>query len=129
MPGENINIAIVGLGRVGSIFLGKLLEHQSNSLSIVAAIELNTDAPGLAIAHKYGVPVYKDSQKLMDMMDELDIIFDLTGDQGSKRELRMSMIKSSNKQTFIAPEIVAFFIWDLIAAGKELPQLHAITGY
>ena len=126
---KRINVAIVGLGRVGSKFLEKLLEHKGHGVSIVAVSELDAASPGVDLARKHGLTIYHDASKIIAMGDSVDVIFELTGDHSAKRDLRMAMVQSSNAHTVIAPEIVAFLIWDLIAAGKELPDAHDLKGY
>ena len=127
--GGKINVAIVGLGRVGSTFLRQLFEHQGGGFSIVAVKELNPDAPGVAFAKKNNIPLYEDDDEIIAMGDKLDIIFNLTGTQKARRELRMSMVRCGNNHTVIVAEIVAFMMWHLIAEGKELPDAHAFKGY
>lgn len=126
---KTINIALAGLGRVGSTFLEKLLEFHGKGISVAATAEPSPDAPGVEIARSKNVPVFIDSNSLVEMGSKIDIIFDLTGNAASKRELRMSMVKSNNGHTVILPEIVAFFVWSLISEGKELPNLRDLKGY
>ena len=126
---KKINIAIVGLGRVGNTFLEKLLENKGNGISIVAVAELDASSPGVDLARRHGLTIYKDAVSIIAMGDKVDVIFELTGDHSAKRDLRMAMVQSSNSHTMIAPEIMAFLIWDLIAAGRELPDAHGLTGY
>jgi len=126
---KTINVALAGVGRVGSTFLEKLLEYHGKGISVVAVAEQSPDAPGVKIARSKDIPVYIDSNDLVEMGDKIDIIFDLTGDYSSKRDLRMAMVKSNNGHTVILPEIVTFFIWDLIAEGKELPNPRKLMGY
>ncbi|MDT8318388.1 MAG: serine kinase [bacterium] len=126
---KKINVAIVGLGRIGSTFLEKLLEYKGRGISIVAVAEINAASPGLELARKHGLTIFQDDTEMIDMGDKIDIIFELTGSHKARRDLRMAMVQSSNSHTVIAPEIVAFLIWDLIAKGKELPEAHLLKGY
>lgn len=79
-PKKEVKAAIVGLGRVGSIFLKKAMEKKDRGINIVAAAEKNENAPGIQIAKDNGIIVYGDGKKLVEIGDGLDIIFDLTGD-------------------------------------------------
>jgi predicted dinucleotide-utilizing enzyme len=125
---SNINIAIVGLGRVGSIFLKKLLEIGREDISIVAVAEKDSDSPMLKLAMERGIKVCDDHQ-IANMGKEVDIIFDMTGDSKSRRSMRMKMLKSGNIYTVIAPEIMAFLIWALIGEEGALPDVHSTKGY
>jgi len=126
---KKINIAIVGLGRIGSTFLEKLLEHKGHGVSIAAVAEIDASSPGVELARKHGLAIFQDNAKIIEMGDKIDVIFELTGSHEAKRDLRMAMVQSSNSHTVIAPEIMAFLIWDLIAEGQELPDAHVLKGY
>ena len=125
---NNINIAIVGLGRVGSIFLKKLLEIGREDISIVAVAEKDSDSLMLKLAMERGIKICEDHQ-IANMGEEVDIIFDMTGDSKSRRSMRMKMLKSCNIHTVIAPEIMAFLIWALLGEEGALPDVHSIKGY
>lgn len=125
---NNINIAIIGLGRVGSVFLTKLLEIEGKSISIVAVAEKDSDSPMLKLAMERGIKVC-DYHQIVNMEEEVDIIFDMTGDSKSRRSLRMQMLTSGNVHTVIAPEILAFMIWDLVGEEGALPDVHSSKGY
>lgn len=125
---KKINVAIVGLGRVGSTFLQKLVEHESKGISIAAVSEKDQNTAGLQIAKDKGIKIY-DDEKIVDMGEELDIIFDLTGSSEARKRLREAMVRTGNTHTVIAPEIMAFLIWDLISEGGELPGTRGSAGY
>ena len=126
---KKINVAIIGLGRVGSTFLKKLLLHQSKVISIAAVAEKDLDARGIVMAKKYAIPLYEDIHDIVKMGDGIDVIFDLTGDKLVRQSLRISMVRSRNTHTVIAPEIMAFLLWDLMSKGGKLPDAHAFKGY
>ena len=123
---KEIHVGIVGLGRVGSTFLEKLLASESKGIVIVGVVESNPDSPGAKLAQDKGITVLENSDKLVAMGDKIDVIFELTGNVEAKKGLRGAMVKTSNSHTVIAPEIMAFLIWDLISEGGELavPGCH-----
>jgi len=47
----------------------------------------------------------------------------------ARKALRSGMAESNNRHTVVAPEVMAFLIWDLIASGEALPENHALQGY
>lgn len=120
-------IAIVGLGRVGSIFLDVLLKQQGEALDIVAVAESNA-TPGRTKAQNAGVAVLT-MPDLLKRCGEIDIVFDLTGAAEVRRQLRDGLAASGNRNTVIAPESVARLIWALVAPDGELPDVHAPSGY
>lgn len=121
------SIAIVGLGRVGSIFLEGLLNHDADGAHVVAVSEMG-DTPGKKLAQSRGIPV-QDIDALIAQGDKIDILFDLTGNAKVRQELREKMMSSNNRHTLIATESVAQLIWSLISSEGTLPSGHAKAGY
>ena len=119
-------IAIVGLGRVGSVFLEALLSKANKGLEIVAVAEKG-DTPGCRLARANGIEVL-DVDGLIGKSSDVDIIFDLTGVSAVRQELREKLLKSTNRHTVIATESIARMIWIFIA-DTELPDIHAVAGY
>ena len=119
-------IAIVGLGRVGSVFLEALLSKANKGLEIVAVAE-KSDTPGCRLARANGIEVL-DVDGLIGKSSGVDIIFDLTGVSAVRQELREKLLKSTNRHTVIATESIARMIWIFIA-DTELPDIHAVAGY
>ena len=59
------------------------------------------------------------------MGEEIDIIFDLTGDKNTRAELRKSMQETNNRHTVIAPEMIAKLLWMFVDSSvgfKDLKQ-------
>lgn len=120
-------IAIVGLGRVGSVFLTELLKQESHDIVVVAVSEAG-DTPGKALAESKGIPVLSVEQ-IVAKGDSIDILFDLTGVPEVRRQLRSLMVETKNLHTIIATETIARFVWALISSDQPLPAVHAKTGY
>jgi predicted dehydrogenase len=121
------SIAIVGLGRVGSVFLDKLLKQANKGIAIVAVAEKGATA-GAALAKANGITNVSLDQ-LVAQSDKIDILFDLTGLAEVRKELREKLMAAGNQHTVIATESIASFIWLLISDGETLPNVHAKTGY
>ena len=122
----SINIAIVGLGRVGSRFLDQILEQSGSGIEIVAVAELG-DTPGKKKAGEQGIQVTGISE-IVGMKERVDILFDLSGSEETRKELREMMASTGNRHTVIAPETVAYLIWSLITK-EALPDVHKNKGY
>lgn len=114
---QDIKIAIVGLGNIGSRFISKISEFKGEGISIVAAAEPNPKAPGIEVARKNGVNVYSDESCILELRDHVDIIFDLTGDKLIERSMRLNQIKKGNHHTIVVPTMMAQLIWKLISKG------------
>ncbi len=120
------NVAIIGLGRIGSAFLGAMLQKKQ-SINLVCAAERG-DTPAKAQAAAAGIKIVS-LDDIVGMGDGIDIIFDLTGIPAVRKELREKMMASNNKHTVIASETVARLIWSLIS-DVELPVIDGRkTGY
>jgi predicted dinucleotide-utilizing enzyme len=120
-------IAIVGLGRVGSVFLEELLRQTSKGIEIVAVVEKGATI-GRALAEARGIRNLSMDQ-LVALGSGVDILFDLTGVAAVRQELRDKMMATGNRHTIIATENIALLIWALISNGADLPNVHANTGY
>ncbi len=119
--GNVVKIAIAGLGRVGSTFVEKLVEFDGKGVSIVAVAEKKQDAPGVEMAKAKGLKVFDSEEAILDMREEIDVIFDLTGDKAVERNLRFKQVRSGNMHTVIVPRTVAVLIWNLISE-EVLPE-------
>jgi len=124
---EKQTIAIVGLGKMGSAFLAELLGQPNEAVEIVAVAEI-ADTAGLALAKSHGIENISIDQ-LIAMGEDLDILFDLTGDDQVRQELRDKLQATGNRHTIVAAENIARMVWALIASGAELPMARANAGY
>lgn len=124
---EKQTIAIVGLGKMGSAFLGELLGQPNEAVEIVAVVELK-NTTGLALAESRGIKRLS-IDELINMGNGLDILFDLTGEDTVRQEIRDKLRVAGNRHTIVATENIARMVWALIASGAELPLPHANTGY
>ena len=111
------------------MFLQKMTEQRSSGVKLVAVVEARADAPGVKIAEEKKIKIYKEVQDIVRLGDTVDVVFDLTGSAEVRRALRSGLAGSSNRHTVVAPEVVAFLIWGLIASGEAFPESHAISGY
>jgi len=112
---RRINVAIAGLGRVGSQFLDALLSVSTDAVKVIAVAEPREDLESVKKAKERGIAYYKDVRNmLMSLEDAIDILFDLTGDAIVKTELYEILSQTANKKTIIVPEPVAFLIWSLL---------------
>lgn len=112
---QDIKIAIVGLGNIGTRFISRIGEFKSSGINIVAAAESNPDVPGIQEARRKGIRVYDDASDIMALGDQVDIIFDLTGVKHVERSMRLNQAKQRNHHTIIVPTMMAQFIWKLIS--------------
>lgn len=121
------NIAIIGLGRIGSAFLNKMLAKTASGIDLVCVSEV-FDTPGKEQAKLAGLKIIH-LDEVIALGKNIDIIFDLTGNQEVRKELRNKLVASGNDHTIIASETIARLIWSLIST-EELPCIEGRkTGY
>lgn len=110
------NVAIVGLGRVGSAFLEKVVSRK-DVISVKCVCELY-DTPGRRLAEKENISV-AGLDELIGFGVGLDIIFDLTGDENVTLSLRRKLEKAGNTYTKVAQNRLARLVWDLLGEDEQ----------
>lgn len=111
---EKIKVALLGLGDIGQEFAEHFLEiiqEGGKPVEIVAVAHEQLDSPIVLGFQQNGVHVYENAVDVVGMGDAVDIIFDLTGNAGTRKALRKGMMESNNNHTVIAPEIMAQLLW------------------
>src|SRR5437899_7515717 len=70
------HVAIIGAGAGGSALLTILAPDPL--VRIVGVAEINSKAPGLRLAKRYGIPVTRDFRELVSS-EEVELVIDVTG--------------------------------------------------
>lgn len=127
---DTIRIALLGLGDIGQAFaeqfLAKIQEHGA-PVEIVAVADHHPDSPVALGFSQSGVPVFRDALDVTTLGDQIDIIFDLTGNSRLRQELRLKLIETRNQHTVIATEILARLLWHFFEQPMQLKATG--TGY
>lgn len=129
---EKIRVALLGLGNVGQEFAGAFLEiiqEKGKPVEIVAVAHRHLDSPVALGFSQSGVPVYENPLEVVKLGEQVDIIFDLTGDASLRQSLRQAMVDSGNGHTVIVPETVAKLMYLFFEEGNELLGGNAGAGY
>jgi homoserine dehydrogenase len=87
---ETINVALLGLGRIGQQFADSLAKHikeKNKPIRIVAVAEQNPDSEAAKRFSDDGVPVHTNASGIVELGDQVDIIFDLTGVPSVRQEV------------------------------------------
>ncbi|MFP6732748.1 MAG: NAD(P)-binding domain-containing protein [Rhodospirillales bacterium] len=122
---ETINVAVLGLGRIGQQFaagLSKHIDQGGKPIKIVAVAERDPDSLAAEMFADENVPVYAKASDVVEMADQIDIIFDLTGSPEVRQTLRAKLHDAGNRDTIIVPEIFAHFVWSLLEERVELSR-------
>ncbi len=120
---RRINVAIAGIGKVGSQFLDALLSVRSDNVRVIAVAEPREDLQSVKLAKEKGIAYFRDARSMLESLeDSIDVLFELTGNAVVKSDLHEILVKTGNKKTVIVPEPVAYLIWSLITEdAKEYP--------
>jgi homoserine dehydrogenase len=105
-----INIALLGLGNVGQEFAENFLEiiqEGGKPVNIIAVAHRDLNSPIVLGFQQSGVRIFENAVDVVSMGEEVDIIFDLTGDTETRVALRQALKESNNRHTVIAPEMMA----------------------
>lgn len=128
---QNIKVALIGLSENGEEFAEHFLEiiqERHRPVEIVAVSDPDTESPvALGFAHS-NVPVHADPLQVIAMGDTVDVIFDLTDDEGQRAKLRQALADSGNRHTVLAPQVMARLV-SLFFDDSAGYTLSAFGGY
>ncbi|MEH7305580.1 sigma 54-interacting transcriptional regulator [Neobacillus drentensis] len=115
------NVMIVGAGKGGTAIL-KILK-ESEVLKVCAVIDRNLDAPGVLLARQEGIKTGTNWHPYL--VDKIDIIIDVTGDESVFQELR----KAKKEHTVLIPGSVAFLVAKIMEEKEDLIEKHKNESY
>ena len=121
-----INVAVLGMDEAGEIFTMNLLEKiqvDHRPVNIAAVAHRDLESPIMLGFQQNGVPCFTDIKDLADMGTEIDIIFNMTGDELLTQKLRLELLERKNRHTLIASEMVARLLWAFFDEDSELPEV------
>jgi homoserine dehydrogenase len=128
-----IKVALVGLGDVGETFAENFLEKIQESrmpIEIVAVADRHLDSPIAMGFAQNNVPVFSNALDVVSMGDKVDIIFDLSGNNSVRQDLRLRLMESKNHHTVLAPEVFARLLWFFFDTSSEITDNRAASsGY
>jgi hypothetical protein len=126
-----IRIALIGLTDAGEVFAEHLLEKAQEHdvpIEIVAIADAQPDSAVALGFSQNGVPVYTDACEIAKLGEQVDIVFELSGQPKVRQELRLAMLERRNVHTVLASEVMAQLLWYFFGKKGELP-LDAQRGY
>ena len=109
---ETLRVLIIGAGRAGSMLL-RLLKNDP-SVVVVGVAEMNPDAPGVALAREYRIPVHRDYRFFLDQ-GNMDIIINVTGDAA----LQEALLQEKPAEVEILGGLSARLIWMLLDEYRQ----------
>ncbi|MFC1704634.1 PAS domain S-box protein, partial [Candidatus Omnitrophota bacterium] len=112
MKRNKANILIVGAGK-GGIALVEMFQH-SDAVHIAGVVDINPEAPGIALAKKLGIPVAREYEKFLSAKD-LHEVFDVTGSK--KVQAQLSQRKPANVKLISGSS--AKLVWNMIEQYRD----------
>jgi len=115
---NKLNILIVGAGEGGSRLIS--LFHSLESADILGVVDISTNAPGMKLARKLGIPT-SDTWGSFINNDKLNKIIDVTGEEHVYRALE----QEKNPGVNLMSGASAKTLW-LLEEENERARLHAL---
>ncbi len=110
---SEVFIGIVGGGHGGTSIMRAL--YSLPDVRLVGLAEVNPEAPGIALAKAYGVPIFNDFRDLLNV-PQLDLIFEVTG----KTRVEQALNEHKQSQTIIVDARVARLMMELVKARETM---------
>lgn len=115
-------IAIIGLGRTGTLFLEQILKKgEELGVQLLCVVEV-ADTEGRRLAIEKGIEVVS-LEALVALGVKVDVIFDLTGSREVRQKLEAMLESFCNKYTAIADSNITRLVWSLMSEDY-LPDVH-----
>lgn len=121
------NVVIIGLGKTGSDFLAQMLTMRAKGVNVVG-VSCKADSPGVALAATSGIKNLS-IDEIVALGEQVDIIFDLSGDRQIRTDLRKTLFSSNNQHTVIAPESIVMLMYKIIARDDGPMKSSGKPGY
>jgi hypothetical protein len=122
---KEINVVLVGLGRVGSKFFKELQQIGSQKINIMGVCEANEQNPLLVEVEAQGVRCFLSYEAAIhELGEKIDIIIDTSNRPEVKQGLRVLLQETGNKHTVVVPMVVSYMMWYLLPDAEEIPQAH-----
>jgi hypothetical protein len=109
---NKIRVALIGLGKGGSILLSFLISNKR--FELIGVSDNNPEAVGVQMARDFNVPVYLNYLDLIKR-DDLDLIVEVTRDSNVYSQI----IKQKNISADVIGGKSARFIWSIISQNRQ----------
>ena len=119
---DEVRIAVVGGGRMGTPLLQNLLEMPY--VRIVGVADKDPESPGAQLARKYDLFYTENADVLAARSDDIDIIIEVSGDPKVKPKLKDAFQAQGNRHTIILHDLVARFVLSLATGTTHLVETY-----
>lgn len=111
------SIALIGAGKGGSALLSVLLKEPN--IKVVGIADINPDAPGIAIAKQFNIPVTTNFKELANK--KTDIIINVTGNSTITSEI-LKILKRKSPNTEVIDGKSAKLVWDMLEKRRQAKE-------
>lgn len=123
MAQDVVRIAVVGGGRTGTPLIEQFMKTPYTEL--VGVADVNAESPGAQLAKDNGIFFTTDAMMFASKGDEIDLLFEVSGDPTVKRRLKDAFIQEGNRHTIITHDLVARLMISLVSDSDHLVEaLH-----
>ena len=127
---KQVNVLLIGLGRMGSRFFDKFMEAGSERVNIIAVCETNETNPKVLEAKNAGIACYMDfGTAIREFGESIDIIMDTSNRPEIKQAIRQILQETNNQKSVLIPMVVDYLMWYLLPGNEPIPQDHIEIGY
>ena len=127
---KQVNVLLIGLGRMGSRFFDKFMEAGKERVNIIAVCETDGANPKVMEAKGAGISYYADFDgAIRELGESVDIIMDTSNRPEIKQAIRQILQETDNHKTVLIPMVVDYLMWYLLPGNEPIPQDHTEIGY
>jgi len=124
---NSIRVALVGMGKAGQTFAEHFQKSRERGVPLEIVAVSGSDPVTNDWSHR-GARVYKDACEITALGEQVDVIFDLSGDRAMRQQLRLALLKNQNMHTVLVSETIARLMWFCLGETGE-PPLSKGNGY
>lgn len=118
MTDDKVRVAMVGGGRTGTPLLQEML--RTPYVEVVGVADVDAESPGAKIARESGVFFTTDALLFASKGDEIDLLFEVSGDSALKRRLKDAFIAEGNRHTIMVHDLVARLLSSMVTDSDVL---------
>jgi hypothetical protein len=122
MVEDKVRVAFVGGGRTAMPLLEDFLERPF--IKIVGVADVDPDSPGAVLAREHGIFSTSDALIFATKGDEIDVLFEVSGDPSIKRRLKDAFVSEGNRHTIIVQDLVARMMLSMSEDSETLMETY-----
>lgn len=122
MPDKIVRVAFVGGGRSAMPLLQDFLHRPF--VRIVGVADVDPESPGAKLAREHGIFFTTDALIFATKGDEIDVLFEASGDPAVKRNLKAAFVAEGNRHTLIVHDLIARLMLSMSQDSDHLMKTY-----